>query len=104
MSNRQTIALIDNHPKWQTLHKCAPIIRVEGIIRVGELCYPSATAGLGDLNKLGSSFPDTKSIVTALERSDIAHARSTRHDLSAYSSSRLPYFRNGIENCFQMQH
>ncbi len=92
--NRQTIALVDSHPNWQTLHKHAPSI---GIIQVGGLCYPSAAAGLNELNKLGFCFPNAKSIVIALGCNDIAHARSARHDLSTYSSSWLPRFCSEIK-------
>ena len=95
--NKQSIAIVDSHPNWITLHKHAPEV---GIIQVGGLCFPSAAAGLDSLGESGLSFPHAKRVLIALGSNDIAHASSAHHDISNYGDSWLPYFSCEITKRF----
>ncbi len=97
VSNRETIALVDSHPNWKTLHEFAPRT---GIIQVGGLCIPTAAAGLNEISEAQLVFPKATQILLAIGSNDIAHSRCAHHDLHAYSNTWLPYLSRTLSKVF----
>ncbi len=97
LSNRQTVAVVDSHPHWKTLHEHSPNT---GIVQVGGLCFPSAAAGFNELVESQLTFPKVTRILIALGSNDIAHARSAHHDLHSYADTWLTYLSRTLSKLF----